>query len=146
LQKEVYSAADFHHLLSRRSGLYMENVNPCLSCGACCAFYCVSFYWAETEEGTPNGVPMGVAEKLDEFRVFMKGTRGTNPRCIALQGVVGSAVFCSIYPSRSSTCRAFEHSWENGVNNPRCDKARAAWGLAPLIPDSRHEPHLPKAA
>ncbi len=127
---------------------FMENVNPCLTCGACCAFYRASFYWAETDEGTPNGVPSELTEKLDEFRVFMTGTNGAHPRCIALQGAVGSEVFCSIYSSRSSVCRSFPVSWENGVHNPRCDKARAAWGLAPLTPDSQNEPHphLPNAA
>lgn len=124
----------------------MEIVNPCLTCGACCAFYRASFYWAETEEGTAGGVPVALTEKMDEYRVLMRGTRGANPRCVALQGTIGSAVYCSIYPSRSSICRSFSPSWENGLHNPRCDKARAAWGMAPLTPDSWREPHLPKAA
>ncbi|EMK5322830.1 YkgJ family cysteine cluster protein, partial [Escherichia coli] len=25
----------------------MSNLNPCMTCGACCAFFRVSFYWAE---------------------------------------------------------------------------------------------------
>lgn len=25
--------------------------NPCVSCGACCAYFRVSFYWAESESG-----------------------------------------------------------------------------------------------
>ncbi|EGR9493162.1 YkgJ family cysteine cluster protein, partial [Escherichia coli] len=25
----------------------MNNPNPCMTCGACCAFFRVSFYWAE---------------------------------------------------------------------------------------------------
>ncbi|HGV2870196.1 TPA: YkgJ family cysteine cluster protein, partial [Escherichia coli] len=24
----------------------MSNLNPCMTCGACCAFFRVSFYWA----------------------------------------------------------------------------------------------------
>ncbi|HGC1012017.1 TPA: YkgJ family cysteine cluster protein, partial [Escherichia coli] len=24
----------------------MSNPNPCITCGACCAFFRVSFYWA----------------------------------------------------------------------------------------------------
>ncbi|EGM7481565.1 YkgJ family cysteine cluster protein, partial [Escherichia coli] len=23
----------------------MSNLNPCMTCGACCAFFRVSFYW-----------------------------------------------------------------------------------------------------
>ncbi|MBB8903342.1 YkgJ family cysteine cluster protein, partial [Escherichia coli] len=25
----------------------MSDLNPCITCGACCAFFRVSFYWAE---------------------------------------------------------------------------------------------------
>ncbi|EEX7666747.1 YkgJ family cysteine cluster protein, partial [Escherichia coli] len=27
----------------------MNNPNPCMTCGACCAFFRVSFYWAEAD-------------------------------------------------------------------------------------------------
>ncbi|MCK9273892.1 MAG: YkgJ family cysteine cluster protein [Syntrophales bacterium] len=121
-------------------------LNPCLSCGACCAFYRISFYWAETSRGIPGGVPEELTEKMDAFRVFMKGSAGSAPRCIALQGDIGSTVLCGIYSLRSSVCRAFEPSWEKGIHNIRCDKARIAWGLVPLTPDSWHMPHVPKVA
>ncbi|MGO2347580.1 MAG: YkgJ family cysteine cluster protein, partial [Providencia sp.] len=29
----------------------------------------------------------------------------------------------------------FEQSWLNGIHNEACDKARAAYGLAPLEPN-----------
>jgi len=63
----------------------------------------------------------------------MKGTnekRGN--RCVALQGRVGNLVECGIYENRPSPCRDFEPSFEGGEKNSRCDKARAAHGLAPL--------------
>ncbi|HDH0840599.1 TPA: YkgJ family cysteine cluster protein, partial [Klebsiella pneumoniae] len=25
----------------------MSEINPCMTCGACCAYFRVSFYWAE---------------------------------------------------------------------------------------------------
>ncbi|MBR7358785.1 YkgJ family cysteine cluster protein, partial [Klebsiella pneumoniae] len=25
----------------------MSDINPCMTCGACCAYFRVSFYWAE---------------------------------------------------------------------------------------------------
>ncbi|HBP8873638.1 TPA: YkgJ family cysteine cluster protein, partial [Escherichia coli] len=28
----------------------MNNPNPCMRCGACCAFFRVSFYWAEADD------------------------------------------------------------------------------------------------
>ncbi|EKJ0223351.1 YkgJ family cysteine cluster protein, partial [Escherichia coli] len=28
----------------------MSNPNPCMACGACCAFFRVSFYWAKVDD------------------------------------------------------------------------------------------------
>jgi Fe-S-cluster containining protein len=71
---------------------------------------------------------------------MMKGTSGSNPRCVALEGTVGESVRCTIHPSRPSPCRAFEASWSNGRHEPRCDEARAKYGLAPLKPEDWHAP------
>ncbi len=123
------------------------SVNPCLSCGACCAFYQASFYWTETEDFTPGGVPIEMTRKLNDFRLVMKGTSGSTPRCIALTGFVGQRVACTIYARRSSVCRCFEASWRNNAPNPYCDKARKAWRLEPLNPDSwKAGRDFPKAA
>jgi len=122
-------------------------VNPCLSCGACCAFYRASFYWSEAADFSPGGVPGEMTEKVNDFRLAMKGTGGTNPRCIALNGFIGRRVSCGIYERRASVCREFEPAWQYQAANPRCDMARAAWGLAPLNPESWVDPHnFPKAA
>jgi len=110
--------------------------NPCLTCGACCAFYRASFYWAEADDATPGGVPAELTTKLDDFRRMMIGTSGSTPRCIALEGEIGKEVRCTIYENRSSVCRNFPASWADGKPNERCDKARAVWGLSPLEPDS----------
>lgn len=65
----------------------------------------------------------------------MKGTNQPSPRCIALEGTIGHAVRCTIHPVRSSTCREFPASYEDGITaNERCDKARIAHGLRPLVP------------
>lgn len=122
-------------------------VNLCLSCGACCAFYRASFYWSEAEDFSPGGVPLEMTQKLNDFRLIMKGTSGSSPRCIALTGFIGRRVACSIYERRSSVCRAFEASWYNNAPNPDCDKARSAWGLEPLKPEAWFDDHnFPKAA
>lgn len=121
--------------------------NPCLACGACCAHFRASFYWAEASDATPNGVPVELTDKLNDFRRVMRGTSGESPRCIALQGVIGGQVHCAIYERRASVCRDFAASYGNGEPNERCDQARAAWGLAPLLPDSWGRPTpFPKAA
>ena len=64
----------------------------------------------------------------------MRGTEVRPPRCVALQGEIGDAVHCSIYPLRASPCREFKASWVDGIPNERCDRARATHGLAPLPP------------
>lgn len=62
----------------------------------------------------------------------MLGTNCKSPRCISLEGDVGSEVKCTIYEQRSSPCREFEASWVDGQANSDCDAARAAFGLQPL--------------
>ena len=124
----------------------LERPNPCLTCGACCAFYRVSFYWAEADDETPGGVPVHLTRKLGELRRMMIGLDG-GVRCIALEGIIGESVRCSIYQNRPSVCRDFEGSWIGDRQNERCDKARAAWGLPPLEPGSWDLPgHEPRAA
>jgi len=125
----------------------MNRTNPCLSCGACCAFYRASFYWGEGDDVTEGGVPVELTEKMDSFRRFMKGTGGNRPRCVALTGDIGKRVLCAIYERRASVCRDFSPSWLDGRPNGRCDEARAAWGLLPLTPDSWMSPgEFPSAA
>lgn len=128
---------------------YMQSTktNPCIECGACCALYRASFYWGESDLCTPNGVPSELLEKLNDFRFCMQGTQGSRPRCIALMGIIGKKVSCSIYERRASVCREFEPSWQEGAPNEQCDKARALWGLPPLIPEIWRSPgNFPKAA
>lgn len=113
----------------------MAAPNPCLSCGACCAFFRASFYWAEGDDASPGGVPVHLTGKLTHILRVMNGTDAPTPRCVALDGEIGRAVACSIYAQRSSVCREFQPSWFDGRSNERCDAARAAWGLAPLTPE-----------
>jgi Fe-S-cluster containining protein len=108
--------------------------HPCLRCGACCAHYRASFYWAEADDETPGGVPVDVTEVVSVHLRAMRGTNQAAPRCIALQGTIGRAVHCAVHPQRPSTCRDYLPSFENGLANPRCDAARAAHGLPPLTP------------
>ncbi len=129
----------------------LPDKNPCLTCGACCAYFRASFYWGEGDDAPGGTVPVRMTAKLNDFRVYMQGTSGPSPRCIALLGTIGEGVRCSIYPLRSSICREFPFSWGDGKKNERCDAARLAWGMEPLTPDSVSDtpptaPLLPKAA
>lgn len=105
-----------------------ELIHPCLRCGACCAAFRVSFYWAEP-------VPPELTVRISPFLAAMDGTDRPAPRCVSLVGDVGRAAHCGIYEDRPTPCRAFEASWENGTPNPRCDEARARHDLPPLRPE-----------
>lgn len=109
--------------------------NPCLSCGACCACFRVSFYWGESDAAPGGYVPAELTQAISPYRAAMQGTDQPEPRCIALQGEVGTQVFCTIHPKRPSPCREFHASWENGALNEACDRARQKYQLAPLVKD-----------
>lgn len=96
--------------------------DACLSCGACCAFFRVSFYWAEGE-----AMPADVVEPLTPVYSCMKGTNQKNPRCVMLSGEIGQQVSCTMYQQRSSSCK------EVLAGDSQCNKARHAHGLIPLI-------------
>lgn len=105
--------------------------NPCIRCGACCAVYRISFYWAEGDDAVDGGVPVHLTERINAFRVAMRRTGSPDARCIALCGLPGQSVQCAIYEQRPSVCRNFEPSWKTGTDNPLCDKARTMLGLEP---------------
>lgn len=107
--------------------------SPCLSCGACCSFFRVSFYWGEAESAG-GYVPDQLTHKINDVFSCMKGTERAPQRCVALLGEVGSQVRCSIYNNRSSACREFECHSETLAGNPDCNRARVSHGL-PALPD-----------
>ena len=111
----------------------MSDNNPCLSCGACCAHFRVSFFWGECQSAG-GLMPDDQVVLITPHRVAMRGTESKPTRCTALLGDVGQGVRCILYKERSSTCREFEASWVNGEHNPQCDSARSAHGLPPLMP------------
>jgi Fe-S-cluster containining protein len=97
--------------------------NPCLNCGACCASFRVSFYWAES---TAIGLPDRLTEQVNSFYSCMAGTNQPSPRCHALQGEIGGAVACTVYEQRPSPCRELQAGEE------KCNRARARHGLPPI--------------
>ena len=83
----------------------MNNPNPCMTCGACCAFSASLF--------TGQKLTM-LAERF---------------RSVALAGTPGENAYCSVYKNRPSTCREFAMSGENGIANEACNRARAKYEL-----------------
>lgn len=125
--------------------------NPCLRCGACCAYFRVSFYWSEADPFLGGTVPQELTTPLNPYRSAMQGTLHAPMRCIALDGDIAARVCCSIYEKRPSPCRELEPWDEDGQPNERCNKARAAHGLPPLEPhkgkpSSPEHPPLPMTA
>jgi hypothetical protein len=102
----------------------MSDPNPCLHCGACCAHFRVSFYWAEAEA---TGLPEALTEPINPWHACMRGTADPHaPRCIALSGTVGEQVACAVYAQRPETCH------EVTPGDDKCIRARARHGLAAL--------------
>lgn len=98
-------------------------VFDCTTCGACCASFRVSFYFAEAKA---NDLPDTVVERINERFSCMAGTNSATPRCTALQGAVGKSAVCSVYAQRPSPCREVQ------PGDPQCLNARAKHGLPPL--------------
>lgn len=99
--------------------------NPCISCGACCATFRVSFYWAEAEV---YAIPPALIEQVTPLYSCMAGTHAASPHCAALQGRIGEALHCSIYEHRPSPCHAVEPGDE------KCRMARLHHQLPALTP------------
>jgi Fe-S-cluster containining protein len=103
--------------------------NPCVSCGACCATYRVSFYWAEAER---RGLESALVEQVNPWMACMAGTQGPAPRCGALEGRVGEAATCRVYAQRPEPCRELQ------AGDDKCRRARERHGLpalaAPTLP------------
>ncbi len=108
--------------------------HPCLSCGACCAFFRVSFHWSEAAPELGGQVPIELTDSLRLHERVMRGTCGGQPRCVALDAEIGRYSRCTIHPVRPSVCAAVPASLEFGARSPGCDKARAAHGLPELGP------------
>lgn len=101
-------------------------INHCMTCGACCAAYRVSFYWAEIDE---RNIPSHLVEQLTSVKACMVGTNCSKPRCAALEGEVGKEVRCTAYEHRPSPCHEVE------VGDEKCNHARQKCGLPPLVLD-----------
>ncbi len=108
-------------------------VNPCVSCGVCCALYKVVIEPDETTDQPGGVVPVELTVTSRNKRRFMKGTETFRKRCMALTGTVGANVGCSIYEQRPMACRRFAASWEAvDGGNPLCNRARVMHGLPPF--------------
>src|SRR5512139_3836586 len=81
----------------------------CRTCGACCASLRVGFHESETTRAG-GAVPLVMTEPWIPKHVRMRGTAGSPPRCIALEGEIGKTTACSIYGQHPWPCKALEPS------------------------------------
>lgn len=95
----------------------------CQRCGACCAHFRVSFYWAEADDAPGGTVPVALTRQVTPQLRCMAGTERKPSRCVALAGEVGQQVGCAIYALRASTCREVQ------PGDAQCHRARTAHGL-----------------
>lgn len=106
-------------------------MNPCITCGACCASFRVDF--ARHELQSEGGhVPDGLTVEVTESTCRMRGTDHARPRCAALVGTVGKRASCGIYEWRPGPCREFGMLAPLGRGDEACNRARARHGLPPL--------------
>ena len=111
----------------------MSDMNPCMTCGACCAYFRVSFYWAEASDGGGT-VPVHLTEPLSPSALHERYESKAGPLC-GVTRRAGVSTRCSIYEDRPSPCRDFTMSGEEGQVNEACNRARARFGLPPLYKD-----------
>jgi uncharacterized protein len=105
------------------------SMSVCQTCGACCASFRVDFHPLELAGGQfawGDGVPPGMTLPVTPSIVRMCGTDAPEPRCVALAGVIGQAVACTIYAARPSPCREFD------IEHDACQRARQRHGLPKL--------------
>ena len=107
----------------RQPAIPAGGADDCHGCGACCASFRVSFYWAEA---SVRAIPDDLIRQLSPWYACLAGTNSPAPRCRALQGEVGGRVRCTIYAHRPSPCREVQ------VGDDKCSRARQRHGLPPL--------------
>ena len=104
--------------------------SACITCGACCSAFRVSFYWQEAQQ---RGIEEASLVQITPWRVAFAGTERQPPRCVHLDGVVGEKTGCRIYEQRPHPCREVQPGDE------KCQQARAAHGMPPLPPSCQSQ-------
>ncbi|WP_126445124.1 YkgJ family cysteine cluster protein [Sulfuricystis multivorans] len=104
----------------------------CCRCGACCATYRVTLPRVELASHSSGWVPNEMTEPYTPTTACMREHPDMPGRCIALVGVVGESVRCTIYERRPVACRDFAPLSLLDIGDEACNEARRRHGLLPL--------------
>ena len=104
----------------------------CCRCGACCATYRITLPRADLANRPGGWVPVELTECYTPTTACMRDNPDTPGRCIALEGMIGENVRCTIYAQRPAACRDFAPLSALGMGDESCDEARRRHGLTPL--------------
>jgi hypothetical protein len=104
----------------------------CCSCGACCVTYRITLPRIELDTVPGGHVPTALTEPYTATTACMREHPDNPGRCIALEGVVGISVNCTIYPQRPTACSEFAPLSVLGYGDEACNEARRRHGLPPL--------------
>ena len=78
---------------------------PCQSCGACCAYY--KTVGVDSDDDNFQFLFENGFIEDDAPNESYKMKADQNSRCVALRGVIGEKVECSIYENRPLGCREY---------------------------------------
>lgn len=104
----------------------------CQSCGACCVSLRITMPRLELDSHPGGQVPAGLTDPYTATTACMREHPDVPGRCIALEGVVGVAVSCTIYANRPEACREFAPLTIIGRGDAACNDVRRRCGLPPL--------------
>lgn len=105
---------------------------PCQSCGACCITFRITLPRIELDSVPGGRVPVALTEPYTATTACMREHPDMPGRCIALEGVVGVRVSCTIYAHRPAACSEFAPLSALGIGDDACNEARRRQGLPPL--------------
>lgn len=99
-----------------------DPANPCLTCGACCAYAADWPRFSLESDAALARIPEGLVNSA------LSGMRFIGDRCAALTGEIGKATACAIYDIRPDVCR------DCLPGDDACTVARQKYGMEPLPP------------
>lgn len=116
----------------------MAGVNPCETCGACCAFYTKKANLVPIQITREDEQIQPYVEPSSELPIFSLDTSYTHIMkvkldkglcqtiCIVFKGEVGKSAKCGIHDFKPKACRTFK------IGEDRCNNARQFYGLLPI--------------